>query len=757
MIVFRFIITAFLLLSVKILYSDTHATYRSDSSGHQRSVQADDTSGIKPIFEEARKLIESPAPEKAELLKASVLLRDALTLSKATNHPNWQYKIYMMYGQLYDRQSLHLPQSKAYEHAISISRKLNNKHLEANAWYIYYRKIPDTVADYRNKSFYLRAKKAYELYKEIAGSFDEHYRTAQLLKEMADFHLEEEKFDLSIKELFEVIELDKKHKLPDLPMAYDLLSAVYHRKGELSKALEYALLSVKVAEMNREEVYTTYLNRIGAAYEAINKPRESIFWYKKSYQQTDKSDPFIFIPSYVITTQMVKLGQAEQALKMLNETWSHVKNRDNDQVYFIYLAFGECYTALGKYELADKYFKLLLSDKTLPLLSNPFRTSVFFSASEFYFAQKHYKLALENAEKARLNQITMALPRQIRLNEILYKIDLALGKPNEAITHLQNYHKLKDSMLSQDNLNAINRLQIEFQATQKENENEILRKEAQLQRQELNRTQLIKNATIASLAFLSVVLVLLYGRFRLKKKLHHTLMIKKAELDLAYTELEGNIREKNKLIEEKECLIKEVHHRVKNNLQLTMSLLNSQSHYLEDQSAVQAIKESQHRLKSIALIHQKLYQTQNVSTINIQPYIFELVLYLKESLSSDKAIKFDQDILDLEMDISKAIPLGLIINEAITNIFKYAFKDRSTGKIEISLREHTENNYQLLIKDNGNGLPAGFDYRQSNTLGLTLMKGLSTQIDATFSMANHNGVTVSLIFENTVEPEIITG
>ena len=286
---------------------------------------------------------------------------------------------------------------------------------------------------------------------------------------------------------------------------------------------------------------------------------------------------------------------------------------------------------------------------------------------------------------------------------------------------------------------------------QKENENEILRKKSQLQSQELNRIQWIKNATFVGLAFLTIVLILIYGRFRLKKKLHDTLVKKKADIDLAYAKLEVNVQQKNKLIEEKESLIKEVHHRVKNNLQLTMSLLNSQSYYLEDLSAIEAIKESQHRLKSIALIHQKLYQTENVATINIQPYIVELVEYLKESLNDDKKISFELDILNLELDISKAVPLGLIINEAITNIFKYAFPDMPGGKIVIKLKEHQENCYELFIKDNGIGLAPDFDYEQSNTLGIILMKGLSTQIDGTFTMESYNGVLVSLIFTNSNE------
>ncbi|WP_316800486.1 sensor histidine kinase [Pedobacter frigidisoli] len=708
-----------------------------------------DSNRVKCLLRLAGYFIKQESNRPENLASASKHLKDAMHLSKQINSAESEYHTLMAYARFYNAQHLRKQQAIIYEQAIKLAKKIGNKHYEANSWYAYYVNIPDTVSDYRNKSFYNRAVMAYQLYKAVGSGFKEKYLEATLLRAMADFHLEEEKFDLAITELFEVINLDKKHKLPDLPMAYDLMSAVYERKGELSKALNYALLSVKTAQANHEEVLGTYLNRVGSAYESMGKAKESIWWYSKTLNIPDKKDPFRFVTAWAISNQMIKLGQAKQALSLLQKTWNEVNNATTGHESFMYLGFGECYTALKKYDLAKQYFDKLLAKSEQNDYFNTFQTSLFFSLSEFYFAQKKYHLALKFAGMAKENQISMALPRQIRLNELLYKINISINNPAEAILRLQTFHKLRDSMLSQENLNTIERLQIEFQASQKENENEILRKKSQLQSQELNRIQLIKNVTIAGLAFLTLVLILIYGRFRLKKKLHDTLVKKKDEIDLAYGQLEMLVQQKNKLIEEKEGLLKEVHHRVKNNLQLTMSLLNSQSYYLEDLAAIEAIKESQHRLKSIALIHQKLYQTDTVATINIRPYVVELVEYLQESLTGNKKINFEIEMVNLELDISKAVPLGLIINEAITNIFKYAFPFVQFGKIEISLKEIEPNRYHLLIKDNGIGLPPDFDPERSHTLGLTLMMGLATQIDGLFRMENENGVLISLTFEHT--------
>jgi two-component sensor histidine kinase len=125
-----------------------------------------------------------------------------------------------------------------------------------------------------------------------------------------------------------------------------------------------------------------------------------------------------------------------------------------------------------------------------------------------------------------------------------------------------------------------------------------------------------------------------------------------------------------------------------------MSLLSSQSYYLEDKSAREAIEQSQHRLKSIALIHQKLYQTDNLGLIDVKPYILDLLSYLIETLRDKTHINFEINLLSIEMDISRAVSLGLFINEAVTNIYKYAFPEKSSGLVVISLMDYENDRFQ---------------------------------------------------------------
>ena len=148
----------------------------------------------------------------------------------------------------------------------------------------------------------------------------------------------------------------------------------------------------------------------------------------------------------------------------------------------------------------------------------------------------------------------------------------------------------------------------------------------------------------------------------------------------------------------------------------------------------------------MSLIHEKLFQSGDLSTIEMSRYIRELADYLKHSFSTGQRILFKLDTEELELKLSHSLPIGLILNEAITNAIKYAFPANSAGIIAVSLR-HTEGlQYQLTITDNGKGLPEGFDFKKSNTMGMNLMEGLSEDMQGSFSIKNDNGTAITILF-----------
>lgn len=209
----------------------------------------------------------------------------------------------------------------------------------------------------------------------------------------------------------------------------------------------------------------------------------------------------------------------------------------------------------------------------------------------------------------------------------------------------------------------------------------------------------------------------------------------------------------HRLVEEKEWLLREIHHRVKNNLHTITSLLESQSAYLKDE-ALKAVKDSQHRVFAMSLIHQRLYNTDsNVTTIDMQSYLTDLVNYLKDSLDHGGDCQIRIDSAPLSLDVSIALPIGLVLNEGITNSIKHAFPNKKGGIIDISMLPDKNNNWLFRIKDNGRGLPDNFDIDSTQSLGVRLMKGLSEDIVASFSIQSDNGtcLTIELNIDKSIK------
>ncbi|MGB5317900.1 sensor histidine kinase [Eudoraea sp.] len=185
-------------------------------------------------------------------------------------------------------------------------------------------------------------------------------------------------------------------------------------------------------------------------------------------------------------------------------------------------------------------------------------------------------------------------------------------------------------------------------------------------------------------------------------------------------------------VKEKETLLQEVHHRVKNNLQTVSSLLSLQSRGIEDQKVKNLIKSSQNRVISMAMVHEMLYMRDDLSKIEYKSYVEDLSGYLFKSVKgADSKVQVNINIPQIELGIDTAIPLGLLINEALTNALKYGIQDNDEGVIHIELKKIAEKNYILNIGDNGVGFPEEVNFKNSRSLGLKLIHNLARQLKGT--------------------------
>ncbi len=212
-------------------------------------------------------------------------------------------------------------------------------------------------------------------------------------------------------------------------------------------------------------------------------------------------------------------------------------------------------------------------------------------------------------------------------------------------------------------------------------------------------------------------------------------------------------KKSEKLIEdslrEKDVLLREIHHRVKNNMQIISSLLNLQSSYFHDSQAMDVFKESQNRIRSMALIHEKLYQSGNLAGVKLGDYVQDLASHLMSSYSLDSSkIKLITDIENVSLGIDTAISLGLIVNELLSNAFKYAFPNGASGEIKLSYKPADGNSSILTISDNGIGFPQNINFKQTESLGLQLVNTLVEQLEGKIELHRSEGTKFTINLPN---------
>ena len=242
---------------------------------------------------------------------------------------------------------------------------------------------------------------------------------------------------------------------------------------------------------------------------------------------------------------------------------------------------------------------------------------------------------------------------------------------------------------------------------------------------------------------------------RLKEELEDRVKERTAELTDVNKMLVHQINERTaveiqlkKSLEEKVVLLKEVHHRVKNNLQIISSLLCLQSEYIKDKKTVEVFLETQNRVMSMATIHELLYQSDDVASIELGDYIHNLAHELfnsYEALSND--ISLEINVENISLDLDKAIPCGLIINEITSNCLKHAFPAGKKGEIVISVHSGNDGNIELIVGDNGIGLPKDIDIQNPETLGLELISTLTEQLGGKLKVDSRNGTKFKLTFK----------
>ncbi|MCB0335308.1 MAG: response regulator [Bdellovibrionales bacterium] len=212
------------------------------------------------------------------------------------------------------------------------------------------------------------------------------------------------------------------------------------------------------------------------------------------------------------------------------------------------------------------------------------------------------------------------------------------------------------------------------------------------------------------------------------------------------TSLENEYQQTKNALAEKEVLLKEIHHRVKNNLQVISSLLKLQAGYCDIPEVKEILQQSEGRVRSMALVHEKLYQSDTFAFIDFATYLKELLRDFQQINSGNPEVEVVSNLQPINLGIDQAIPCGLLVNELITNAYKHAFRDQESRQIALELSEHGKE-VVLKVRDNGVGIPPTIDFEKSPGLGLELVRTISLQLGGTLSLRRESGTEVVLCFE----------
>jgi PAS domain S-box-containing protein len=205
-------------------------------------------------------------------------------------------------------------------------------------------------------------------------------------------------------------------------------------------------------------------------------------------------------------------------------------------------------------------------------------------------------------------------------------------------------------------------------------------------------------------------------------------------------------------LEDKDVLMREIHHRTKNNMAVIQSLLSLQSGQVKDKDALSSLNESAYRVKTLSMIHESLYSTGDLSSINIKEYLQSLSTDLFQGFGIEPSrIELNMDVPDIQMDVDQVVPVGLIVNELLTNALKYAFPEGRGGDVFVELQENVDKTFTLTVADSGIGLPEDFDITKAETLGLRLVSSLSAQIRGRLNVSGDKGSTFRITFKKSAE------
>ncbi|SHG20427.1 Two-component sensor histidine kinase, contains HisKA and HATPase domains [Salegentibacter echinorum] len=507
----------------------------------------------------------------------------------------------------------------------------------------------------------------------------------------------------------------------DLANLNTQLGYVFERKGQLDKAADYAIKSLELGRrLDDKKAQVMAYSDLSNLFWKQSKFAKGVEFGLKSlklFEEWGLKDLDYDFTLYVVANNYLELKNFKKALnyfKQAEKIGKHYGFYNN--LSDIYISQTDLFAYLGKYEKAQIAGENAL--KYAELLDNNFMMMrSWLSLGKLQNLRADYNAAVISLNNS-IEVATKDFGDEYYLNQTYGELALAyenLGDFKNALAALKKHERLKDIIFTKQADQRISLLQTEFDVALKE-------ETINLQQEKISQQQ-----TRQTLILILTGLLLLF-------------------LGVLYTSFSSN-KKKNKLLykqnQEKVFLLKEIHHRVKNNLEIISSLLALHSSRLQDPLAIEAMQESQNRVHSMGMIHQRLYKEENLGTIEMRAYFINLGQYIINAFGMEDRIEIFYTMKPLKLEVDIATPLGLIVNELLTNALKYAFPHYNKGRINIALKRISKNVLKLSVEDNGVGLERESEINKG--FGTQLIGLLSKQLNgkiSTYSRVKGTRITI---------------
>jgi two-component sensor histidine kinase len=763
---------------VFLLFASIAVAQQCDTLLLKLSKTGRDTNRVNLLLKLGDNYLFRAGLDKKNIDSALYYVSAGQTLSEAINAVDHRYRALAMKAEISIKKQDFDGADKLFTMVTDHYHSTGEQLKEALAWdrYATLIRFDDTQhLDIRRNGY----NKAYEIYKSIHHEL----RAANALGAMADVDLNLGLYDKAENELLSVIAQYKALRYPKIYYGYYMLAETYYRKNQVQRTLLARLECVNSYENDPHhslEDGMLYYCDLAAAYGRNKVYANALVYYQKAVALAVKlrQKTIYYFSVTGIVDSYASLKKYKLGLAELRKLADRYKSKTPEEERVILAAQMKLYNLLGNIKDGEKIIPAF--KKVNSKLSQDIeKASNFYAVNEFIKNSdpllQHYILSQQWKNFAKELQALEALPAKkttvvfkLLLYKDRFKLDSATGNTLAALKKFQQIKLIEDSITNLANSKQIEEMEAKYESVKKDKTIQNLNNQSTIQKSKLDKSNLQRNITIAGILVTIIIAVLLYVAYRNKQRSNFKLQAKQEQINRQNEELSTLVKEEEKLLKdkdallnrqqglitEKEWLLREVHHRVKNNLQMVMSLLYTQSAYLQNTDAIDAIRDSQNRVQAISIIHQKLYSKSNVTTVVMSDYVNDLVRHLCSVFDcASRKINIKQVLEAINLDISQGVPMGLILNEAITNSIKYAFS-KDGGEIIIRGQLIEPETINLIIADNGKGLPVDFNLAQSSSLGMEMMRALSKQLGGTFEIKNDPGVIITIIFkiENTFKP-----